>query len=61
VFCGGGVELAGELSEGGILAVDFRLPNPKPLNRLFKEFIREVKEREERGKEKKQINRGWVG
>jgi hypothetical protein len=55
VICGGGVELAGGLSVGGMLAVDFRLPNPKPLKREFKEFIREGKEK---GKEGKKIDMG---
>ncbi len=45
MICGGGVAVAGGWSEGGMLAVDFRLPNPKPLKREFREFIREEKER----------------
>jgi hypothetical protein len=34
-----------------MLAVDFRLPNPKPLKREFKEFIREEKKRKKEGEE----------
>lgn len=59
MICGGGVEVAGGLSDARMLAVDFRLP--KPLKREFKEFIREEKEeREEERRGKKRV-RGGTG
>lgn len=58
MICGGGVELTDGLS---MLAVDFRLPIPKPLKREFREFIRERKGQRKRGKEEKTRQEGEKG